>query len=91
MITYEQTPHNNKTNMVFMTMLNIEGQLFTNQTGCFPISSNHGNNYIVILYAVDTNYIKSDPIKSRHRTEILKAYEEVLPIPMTLRISSPTE
>ena len=72
-----QLPLNDKTNMVFMTMLDIEGQLFTDQTGCFPISSNRGNNYIVILYAFDTNYIKSYPIKSRHSTKILKAYKEV--------------
>ncbi len=75
MIIYEQTPHNNKTNMVFMTMLDIEGQLF-DQTGHLPISLNHGNNYIVIFYAVDPNYIKSYPIKSRHRTKILKAYKK---------------
>ncbi|KAL7474035.1 hypothetical protein ACHAW6_000034 [Cyclotella cf. meneghiniana] len=35
---------NDKTNMVFMTMAVIEGQLFTDQTGLFPsmlITSNH--------------------------------------------------
>ncbi|KAL7480383.1 hypothetical protein ACHAW6_006078 [Cyclotella cf. meneghiniana] len=46
MITYEQSPHNNKTNVVFMTMIDIEGQLSTDQTDCFPISSNSGSNYI---------------------------------------------
>ena len=35
------------------------------------------NNYIVVFYAVDPNYIKSYPIKSCHRSEILKPYEEV--------------
>ena len=63
--------------MVFMTMLDVEGQLFTDQTGRFPVSSNRGNNYIVIFYAVDPNFIKSYPIKSRHRSELLKAYDEV--------------
>ncbi len=77
MIEHEQTPNNDKTNMVFMTMVEINGQLFTDQTGRFPVTSNRGNNYIVIFYAVDPNYIKSYPIKSRHRSEILKAYDEV--------------
>ncbi|KAL7474761.1 hypothetical protein ACHAW6_000714, partial [Cyclotella cf. meneghiniana] len=77
MIEHEQAPNNDKTNMVFMTMVEINRQLFTNQTGRFPITSNRGNNYIVIFYAVDPNYIKSYPIKSQHRNEILKAYKKV--------------
>jgi hypothetical protein len=51
--------------------------LFTDQTGRFPITSNRGNNYIVLFYVVDANFIKSYPIKSRHRTELLKAYDDV--------------
>jgi hypothetical protein len=73
----EQAPSNDKTNMVFMTIAEADGQLFTDQTGRFPVTSNKGNNYIVLFYVVDANFIKSYPIKSRHRTEILKAYEEV--------------
>ena len=63
--------------MVFMTMVEVEGQLFTNQTSCFPVTSNCGNNYIMNFYAVDPNCIKSYRIKSRHRTELLKACKEV--------------
>ncbi|KAL7475430.1 hypothetical protein ACHAW6_001347 [Cyclotella cf. meneghiniana] len=36
-----------------------------------------GNNYVVILYTVDTNHIKSYPIKSRDRSELLRAYNDV--------------
>ncbi|KAL7484256.1 hypothetical protein ACHAW6_009898, partial [Cyclotella cf. meneghiniana] len=73
----QQLPLNDKTNMVFMTMVDIDGQLFTDQTGRFPITSNRGNNYVVIFYTVDANHIKSYPIKSRHRSELLRAYSEV--------------
>ncbi|EED89749.1 predicted protein [Thalassiosira pseudonana CCMP1335] len=72
-----QAPQNDKTNMVFMTIAEAEGQLFTDQTGRFPVTSNRGNNYIVLFYVVDANFIKSYPIKSRHRTELLKAYDDV--------------
>ncbi|KAL7479065.1 hypothetical protein ACHAW6_004814 [Cyclotella cf. meneghiniana] len=58
-------------------MIDIEGQLLTDQTGCFPISSNCGNNYSVIFYAVYPNYIKSYSIKSRHHIKLLKAYKDV--------------
>jgi hypothetical protein len=77
MIEHTQAPNNDKTNMVFMTMVEVEGQLFTDQTGRFSVTSNRGNNYIVIFYAVDPNYIKSYPIKSQHRNELLKAFNEV--------------
>ncbi|KAL7475356.1 hypothetical protein ACHAW6_001272 [Cyclotella cf. meneghiniana] len=80
MIEHPQTPNNDKTNMVFMTMVEIDGQLFTDQTGRFPITSNCGHNYIVVFYAVNPNYIKSYPIKLRHRSEIIKAYTEVYSI-----------
>ncbi|KAL7480574.1 hypothetical protein ACHAW6_006259 [Cyclotella cf. meneghiniana] len=44
--------------MVSMTMTEIQGQLFTNQT-------------------VDVKHFKSYPIKSHHRTELLRAYNDV--------------
>ena len=61
---HEQALNNDKTNMVFMTIVEVVGQLFTDQTGRLPVTSNCGNNYIVIFYAVDPNYIKAYPIKS---------------------------
>eukprot|EP00804_Cyclotella_cryptica_P012311 CCRYP_019987-RA/>CCRYP_019987-RA protein AED:0.25 eAED:0.25 QI:0/0/0/1/0/0/2/0/275 len=45
----EQAPNSDETNMVFVTLPKIKGQLPTDQTGCFPITSNRGNNYIVIF------------------------------------------
>ncbi|KAL7475798.1 hypothetical protein ACHAW6_001698, partial [Cyclotella cf. meneghiniana] len=72
-----QLPLNDKANMVFMTMVDIQGQLFTDQTGRFLVTSNRGKNCIVIFYTVDANHIKSYPIKTRHRTELLQAYMDV--------------
>ena len=90
MVEHEQAPENNKTNMVFMTMVKVEGQLFTDQTGRFPVTSNRGNNYIVMFYAVDPNYIKSYPIKSRHRSELLKSLRRSLPFPSNPWLPTPT-
>ncbi|KAL7482239.1 hypothetical protein ACHAW6_007918 [Cyclotella cf. meneghiniana] len=76
-----EPPHSplyDKTNMVFKTMVDIEGQLFTDQTGQLPVvTSNRGNNYIVIFYTVNAHHIKSYPIKSCHRTELLHVYNNV--------------
>ncbi|KAL7480206.1 hypothetical protein ACHAW6_011040 [Cyclotella cf. meneghiniana] len=77
METPPQLPLNDKTNMVFMAMVDVQGQLFTDQTGQFSITSFRGNNYMVIFYTVDVNHIKSYPIKSSYRTELLRAYNDV--------------
>ncbi|KAL7475164.1 LOW QUALITY PROTEIN: hypothetical protein ACHAW6_001088, partial [Cyclotella cf. meneghiniana] len=50
-----QIPLNDKTNIVFMTMVDIKGPL--------------GNKHTVIFYTVEVNHIKSYPIKTHHRTE----------------------
>ena len=60
-----------------MTITNLDSKLYSEQTGRFPITSNRGNCYVVIFYAVDGNYIKSHPINSHHRSQLLKAYDDV--------------
>ena len=63
--------------MVFTTIAKAEGQLFTDLTSPFPVTSNKGNNYIVLFYIVIANFMKFYPIKSCHRTEFLMAYNKV--------------
>ena len=60
-----------------MTTADVEGKLYSNQTGRCPITSNRGNSVVVIFFCVDGNYIKSYPIKSWHRSNLLKAYNDV--------------
>ena len=60
-----------------MTIINLAGKLYSDQTGGFSVTSNQGNLYVVIFYTVDGNHIKSYPIKSWHRNDLLKAYVEV--------------
>jgi hypothetical protein len=50
-----QESHNNRTHFVFMAIYEINGNLFTNQTDCFSITSNHGHAYVVVFYIFDTN------------------------------------
>ena len=60
-----------------MTVAAVGGKLYSNHMGRFPITSNRGNILVDIFYAVDGNYIKSYPLKSRDRSQLLKAYEGV--------------
>ena len=68
-----QLPNNDRIHYVYMTITNLDGNLYSDQTGRFPITSNHGNCYVVIFYAVDGKNIKVYPIKSHHRSQLLKA------------------
>ncbi len=52
-----QEPYNARTHFVFMTIYNINGNLFTDQTGCFPITSNHCHAYVVVFYIFNANAI----------------------------------
>ena len=59
-----QSPNNDRCHQVFMTVAEVDGKLYSDQPGCFPITSNRGNILVVIFYAVDGNYIKSYPLNT---------------------------
>lgn len=64
------------THLVFMHTHAINGATSSDQTGWFPITSNRGNAYIVVLYVFDANYICLVPIKNRLKDELMCAYRE---------------
>ena len=50
------------------------GQIFTDQTGRFVIPSSTGNNYMLVLYDYDSNYIDAVPMPNRTAKSILTAF-----------------
>jgi hypothetical protein len=46
------------------------GQIYTDQTGRFPVVSNRGNKYIMVLYEYDDNAIMAEPIANRTAVEL---------------------
>jgi len=54
----------------------IDGVVSSDQTGRFPITSNRGNAYVVVFYVYNANYIRSVPIKSQSKEELLRAHQE---------------
>jgi hypothetical protein len=72
-----QEPFNTRTHIVFMTITEITGMLFSNPLGQFPIASNRDNKYAVILYIYDANFVKSIPIKSQMKEVLLRVYKLV--------------
>jgi hypothetical protein len=63
-----------KTQFVYAATIDA-GQIYTDQTGIFPVVSSKGNIYIMILYDYDSNAILAQPIKDRTAPELLKAFQ----------------
>ena len=77
MATPIQAAGNEITHLVCMTTVDVKGLLASDQTGMFPLISSRGMKYVCIFYIYDANFIKSVPIKSREKKELLQAYQEV--------------
>jgi hypothetical protein len=65
-----------KTQYVYAATIDA-GQIYTDQTGRFPVVSSKGNKYIMILYDYDSNAILAQPIKDRTDPELLRAFQDV--------------
>jgi hypothetical protein len=66
--------HGIKTQYIYAATIDA-GQIYTDQTGIFPIVSSKGNKYIMILYDYDSNAILAKPIKDRTAPKLLKAFQ----------------
>jgi hypothetical protein len=63
-----------KTQYVYAATIDA-GQIYTDQTGRFPVVSSKGNKYIMILYDYDSNAILAKTIKDRTAPELLRAFQ----------------
>ena len=54
-----------------------DGAAFGDLTGRYPVPSNKGNNYILVIYNYDANAILAEPMKTRNKGDILKAYRKI--------------
>jgi hypothetical protein len=63
-----------KTQYIYAATIDA-GQIYTDQTGRFPVVSSKGNKYIMILYDYDSNAILAQPIKDRTAHELLRAFQ----------------
>ena len=55
----------------------LKGTIATNQIGRFPITSQRGNSYIMVLYDFDSNVIDATALKSRTKEDLIEVYEEL--------------
>ena len=59
----------------FAAMFEPTGQIYSDQTGKFITPSSQGNNYLMIVYDYDSNFIFSEPFKTKSADSILGAYK----------------
>jgi hypothetical protein len=55
----------------------LNGMTSTDQTGRFPVESNKGKSYIMVLYNYDSNGILAATMKSRKAPDLVAAYNEL--------------
>ena len=60
-----------------MKLEEVDGKIFSDQTGPFPQTSNWRRKYVVVFYVFEKNTIKLATIKNRTQGEHLRAYTEV--------------
>jgi hypothetical protein len=63
-----------KTHCIYAAVLDA-GQIYTDQTGRFPVISSRGNVYIMVLYECDGNAIMAEPIKNNKAAELLRSFQ----------------
>jgi len=51
--------------------------VYSDPTGRFITKSSQGNNYILVIFDTDSNYIFAEPMPSRSANQILQAYDKV--------------
>jgi hypothetical protein len=73
-VTEPDIDHGIKTQFIYAAAIDA-GQIYTYQTGIFPVVSSKGNKYIMILYDYDSNAILAQPIKDRTAPELLKSFQ----------------
>jgi hypothetical protein len=72
------TESKERTYWVSMQPITVMGQIFSNQTGRFPITSrSHGNKYVMIVYDFDSNAILAEPLQSRNENKLLRAHTKI--------------
>ena len=65
------------TNIVFSKTVDLSGEIYTDQTRRFPVTSSKGNKYILVAYHNDSNTIHSEPLKTIPGLDLTSAYQKL--------------
>ena len=65
---------------VYVLMLDVarmNGTVYTDLTGAFPVTFARGNKYLFIAYSFDANGILFECMKSKHNSKMLRVFDKV--------------
>ena len=60
---------------VFVKTYDVRETIFSDQTGKYPVQSQRGNKYIMVMVEIDSNAILVEPMKSRNDSKMIRAYD----------------
>jgi hypothetical protein len=63
-----------KTHCIYAAVVDA-GQIYTEQTGRFPVISSRGNVSIMVLHEYDGNTIMAEPIRNNKAAELLRSFQ----------------
>jgi hypothetical protein len=66
-----------RTHAIYVSSQPVTGKIYSDAAGRFGVPSSKGNEYLLIVYDYDSNYIFAEPMKSRTGAEHLAAYKRV--------------
>ena len=66
------------TKAVFVQVYRATGRKHMDAAGRFPIPSHKGNQYILVMYGEDFNFIHAEPLRSRDKQDIMRGIERGL-------------
>jgi hypothetical protein len=67
--------NNTHTRLIYADCHCTTGMVYTDPTGKFLVPSVSGNQYILVVYEYDSNYIHAEPIIDRTGPSIIAAYQ----------------
>ncbi|KAL7487503.1 hypothetical protein ACHAW6_013082 [Cyclotella cf. meneghiniana] len=70
--------HGRKVQDVYTYTYQVHDTIFTDQTGQFPVRSQAGNKYIMVMVEIDSSTILVEPIKNRTDTKLTRAYSALM-------------
>ena len=72
-----QEPNNKKIKLAFVTVKLADGFIASDQIGVYARTSGKGNTSISVFCVYNANHIKGIALRSKHSSQLLKAYQEV--------------
>jgi hypothetical protein len=76
-ITESDLDHGIKTQFIYAAKIDAV-QIYTDQTGRFPVVSRKSDKYIMILYDYDSSAILAQPIKDKTAPELLNVFQVIM-------------